>query len=128
MDIKITSGIKVVVDPHFDNERSFPAEGQFLYNYHVTIENMSDDAVQLLNRHWIIADAKGFLKEVRGSGVIGEQPVIEPGESFSYSSWCAVTSEYGKMHGTYQMIRLRDEKLLEILIPEFFLCFPPQLN
>lgn len=128
MDAKITSGIRVIAEPTFDAFRSKPDQHQFIYTYQITIENLSDDIVQLISRHWYIVDAKGYDKEVEGEGVVGEFPILKPGESFTYSSWCLITSVYGKMWGTYTMERKSDGALFEVLIPEFQLSFPPQLN
>jgi ApaG protein len=84
-------------------ERSDPAQGRWLFAYDVRVVNEGDVRAQLLSRHWIITDANGKVQEVRGPGVVGEQPVLEPGESFEYTSACPLETAYGTMHGSYQM-------------------------
>lgn len=100
----ITRGVRVRVQPQFDPSRSNPAAGQWLFLYTVTIENRGEETVQLLARHWIITDGNGHVEEVRGPGVVGEQPILAQGEAFEYTSGCPLTTEVGKMEGTYQMI------------------------
>ena len=100
----LTRGIRVRVQPQFDPSRSNPSAGQWFFLYTVTIENLGQEAVQLLTRHWIITDGNGQVEEVRGPGVVGEQPVLAPGEAFQYTSGCPLPTEVGKMEGSYQMI------------------------
>ena len=100
----VTRGIRVRVDPQFDPHRSQPDAAHWFFLYRVTIENVGDETVQLLTRHWIITDGDGEVEEVRGPGVVGEQPTLAPGESFQYTSGCPLTTDVGKMEGTYQMI------------------------
>jgi ApaG protein len=84
-------------------ENSRPAQGEWVFEYTVRITNQGTETVQLLTRHWIITDAFDDVREVQGPGVIGEQPVLAPGESFQYSSWCPLKTPTGSMRGTYQM-------------------------
>lgn len=119
----ITRGIRVRVDPQFDPGRSKPEASHWFFLYTVTIENLADETVQLLTRHWIITDGNGEVEEVRGPGVVGEQPVLEPGESFQYTSGCPLTTDVGKMEGTYQMINTAGETF-DIEIAPFTLCAP----
>lgn len=100
----LTRGIRVRVQPQFDPSRSNPSAGQWFFLYTVTIENLGQEAVQLLTRHWIITDGNGQVEEIRGPGVVGEQPVLAPGEAFQYTSGCPLPTEVGKMEGSYQMI------------------------
>ncbi len=100
----LTRGVRVQVRSQFDPNRSNPAAGQWFFLYTVTIENLAEETVQLLTRHWIITDGNGHVEEVRGPGVVGEQPILAPGEAFEYTSGCPLTTEVGKMEGTYQMI------------------------
>jgi ApaG protein len=100
----LTRGVRVRVQPQFDPSRSNPSAGQWFFLYTVTIENLGQEAVQLLTRHWIITDGNGHVEEVRGPGVVGEQPVLAPGEAFQYTSGCPLPTEAGKMEGSYQMI------------------------
>jgi len=99
-----TRGIRVTVDARFSPEHSSPERAHWFFLYTITIENTSDLTVQLLTRHWIITDGEGRVEEVQGPGVVGEQPVLMPGESFEYTSGCPLTTPLGPMTGTYQMV------------------------
>ena len=101
----VTDSIRVEVLSRHSPENSRPHQGEWVFQYTVRITNLGSDTVQLLSRHWIIIDALEHTKEVKGSGVVGEQPVLAPGESFKYSSWCRLETPTGRMHGTYQMVR-----------------------
>ena len=98
-----TRGIRVVVRSEYAPDRSRPSQQQWFFLYTITISNEGADHVQLISRHWIITDGSGHIEEVRGPGVIGQQPVLAPGESFTYTSGCPLTTPFGKMEGTYQM-------------------------
>ena len=100
----VTGGIRVHVDVAYDPSRSAPPAGRWFFLYTVTISNESDATVQLISRHWIITDGYGEVDEVKGPGVVGEQPVLEPGQAFQYTSGCPLPTEFGTMHGTYQMV------------------------
>ena len=100
----ITNNVRVEVESQFVPERSQPFEHLWYFMYTVRITNEGDDSVQLISRHWIITDATGHTQEVRGPGVVGEQPLLNPGESFQYSSNCELTTSTGVMKGTYQMV------------------------
>jgi len=99
-----------------------------VFNYKIQIENNSDYTIQLLRRHWFISDSNGIVRQVEGEGVVGQQPIIEPGESYEYISGCNLTTEMGKMVGTYQMSRHLDESRFEVNIPAFQLIVPHRLN
>jgi ApaG protein len=99
----VTRGIRVSVEAAFSPPHSRPSQRQWFFVYTIRIANEGDEAVQLVSRHWIITDAVGAVEHVRGLGVVGEQPVLEPGEAFEYSSGCPLTTPSGEMHGTYQM-------------------------
>ena len=99
-----TRGISVTVEARFSPEHSAPARGHWFFLYTITITNESDLTVQLVSRHWTITDEDGHVEEVRGPGVVGEQPVLMPGESFEYTSGCPLTTASGFMSGTYQMV------------------------
>ena len=101
----VTEQIKVEVLSRYAPENSKPFEDEWIFQYTVRITNQGAGSVQLLSRHWIITDALDNVKEVKGPGVVGEQPVIDPGESYKYSSWCPLSTPTGSMRGTYQMIR-----------------------
>lgn len=101
----MTEDIRVEVMARHAPENSRPREGEWVFQYTVRITNQGKDTVQLLTRHWIISDSTGQVDEVRGPGVVGEQPVLAPGQSFKYSSWCPLRTPTGTMHGTYRMTR-----------------------
>jgi ApaG protein len=100
----VTRGIRVAVLSEYAPERSRPAEGQWFFRYTITITNEGRDTVQLVSRHWIITDAENRVEEVKGPGVVGQQPILAPGESFTYSSGSSLATAFGKMEGTYQMV------------------------
>ena len=100
-----TNSIRVEVMAQYSPENSRPQQDVWVFQYTVRITNQGADTVQLLSRHWIITDALDHVEEIQGAGVIGEQPVLSPGESFKYSSWCPLKTPTGSMHGTYQMVR-----------------------
>ena len=99
-----TQGVVIKVRSSFVSERSQPLEGRWFFAYRVLISNAGSAPVQLLNRHWVITDAHGNVEEVRGPGVVGEQPVIAPGKSFEYTSFCPLGTPFGTMEGSYEMI------------------------
>jgi ApaG protein len=100
----VTNGVRVEVIARHSPENSRPSEGEWVFQYTIRITNMSQDTVQLLSRHWIITDATEHVEEVRGPGVVGAQPILAPGESFKYSSWCPLKTPTGSMRGEYQMV------------------------
>jgi ApaG protein len=106
----ITRNIRVRVQAQYDPSRSNPQLNQWFFLYTVTIANEGHETVQLMSRHWVITNGIGKIEEVRGAGVVGEQPVLEPGQSFEYTSGCPLTTPYGTMHGTYQMVNQEAEK------------------
>jgi len=99
-----TRGVRVEVESRFLPEKSDPTNSRWFFAYDITISNVGDEVVQLLNRHWIITDANGQVEEVKGPGVVGNQPVLAPGESFDYTSFCPLTTPFGTMEGSYQMV------------------------
>jgi ApaG protein len=100
-----THSIRVEVLSRYAPENSQPPQGDWVFQYTVRITNQGTDTVQLISRHWTITDALDHVEEVRGLGVVGEQPVLAPGQSFKYSSWCPLKTPTGMMRGTYQMVR-----------------------
>lgn len=122
---EITRSIRVTVKPVYLDDQSSPDEGHFVWAYHVRIENEGGDVVQLLNRHWRITDAHGKTQEVRGPGVIGEQPVLAPGQSFEYTSGTPLPTPSGFMVGTYEMVTRAGERF-DVRIPMFSLDSPHQ--
>jgi ApaG protein len=118
-----TKSVRVTVEPHYLEERSEPAERRFFWAYTIEIANSGPAPVQILARHWIITDANGRREEVRGMGVVGEQPLIAPGSSFTYTSGCPLTTPSGTMVGTYQAID-DDGEIFTVAIPAFSLDMP----
>jgi ApaG protein len=111
----VTHDVRVEVLSQFSPENSRPVHGEWVFQYTVRITNLAAETVQLLHRHWIITDGTGQIREVEGPGVVGEQPVLAPGQSFKYSSWCPLTTPVGVMRGTYRMVRVNgDEFDIEI--------------
>jgi len=100
----VTRGVRVQVLSEYAPERSDPGRNQWFFLYTITITNDGGETVQLLTRHWIITDAENKVEEVRGPGVVGKQPILKPGESFEYTSGCPLTTPFGLMEGTYQMV------------------------
>jgi ApaG protein len=119
----VTRNIAVVVQPFYLEEQSIPAENRFVWGYRITIDNQSDDFVQLMSRYWRITDANGTVEEVRGAGVVGEQPELSPGDSYQYTSGCPLTTPSGIMAGRYTMRNERNE-VFDIEIPAFSLDLP----
>ena len=120
-----TGTIRVTVKPIYLEEQSSPADSHFVWAYQVQIENMGDDRVQLLNRYWRITDSMGRVQEVRGAGVVGEQPTLGPGESFEYTSGTPLTTPSGIMVGSYEMTTTDGERF-DVAIPAFSLDSPHQ--
>ncbi len=116
----ITRNIEVTVSPKFLPERSAPDKGHFFWSYTITICNLGQTTVQLMTRHWQITDAQGRNQEVRGAGVVGEQPTLEPGESFEYTSGVPLPTSSGFMAGSYGMVTGEGERF-DIEIPAFSL-------
>ena len=106
----VTANIRVEVLSRHSPENSRPQQGEWMFEYTVRITNLGSDTVQLVSRHWVIMDALENIEEVRGPGVVGEQPVLAPGESFKYSSWCPLKTPTGVMKGEYQMVRAGGER------------------
>jgi ApaG protein len=121
-----TQGIQVSVLTEYQPEHSHP--GHFVFTYKIAIENNSEQTVQLLRRRWHIFDSNGTTREVEGEGVVGQQPVLEPGERYEYVSGCNLRTSIGRMKGTYQMERVVDGKMLTVSIPEFVMIVPYRLN
>src|ERR1700677_4148499 len=104
MSDAVTNGVRVEVLARHSSENSRPLQGEWVFEYTVRITNQGPETVQLISRHWIITDGMDLTEEVKGPGVVGKQPVLAPGESFKYSSWCPLKTPTGVMRGTYQMV------------------------
>ncbi len=116
----VTRGIRVTVMPRFVEEESSPEQNQYFFAYTVEITNMTTERVQLRSRYWRIIDGNGKLQEVRGAGVVGEQPVLAPGRVHEYRSFCVLKSPRGHMEGQYRFVR-PDGSRFEAQIPRFLL-------
>jgi ApaG protein len=122
-----TRGVRVQVKSAYIPERSSPQEGRYFFAYKIRISNVGEETVQLISRQWIITDQDGDVETVRGPGVVGEQPVLDPGQSFEYTSFCPLTTPIGSMHGTYQMVAASGESFDAEIAP-FSLAVPTALN
>lgn len=125
---QVTKGIKISVETNFEGTFYKNYKIQFAYGYKVTIENQSKDAVQLNARHWTILDALNNAEIVTGEGIIGKKPVLNPGESHTYTSGCLLTSPFGAMKGYYSMVNFTTSNKFKVTIPSFKLSAPFALN
>ena len=128
MSTAITNGIKISVRSEYMSRESQPMKNSFMFSYHVTIENIGGDDVYLRRRHWYIFDSFCVAREVEGEGVIGEQPLIRPGEKYAYTSWVPLISEIGIMHGHFTMESESTQEQSRVKIPEFLLVADSKLN
>ncbi|HSI04075.1 MAG: Co2+/Mg2+ efflux protein ApaG [Myxococcota bacterium] len=119
--------MQVEVESFYVPERSKPERGYYFFAYHITITNRGDVSAQLLTRHWVITDGNGQVQEVRGDGVVGEQPRLAPGESFDYTSACPLQTPFGTMEGSYNFVADTGEEF-DATIPLFMLAVPSALN
>ena len=120
---RITNGIKIIVRPHYLESQSKPEEGHYVWAYTITIENHGRETVTLRTRYWKITDAHGRVQEVRGAGVVGEQPTLKPGDSYQYTSGCPLPTASGFMTGAYQM-QMSGGEMFNVDIPAFSLDSP----
>lgn len=127
MSTALTDGIRVHVRSEFRPERSAPGIGRYLFAYSIRISNEGGAPAQVVSRHWFITDAEGELEEVVGEGVVGQQPRLEAGETFEYTSFCILKTPHGSMRGTYQM-RRDDGSSFDAEIAPFALVTPGALN
>lgn len=122
-----TRGVRVEVRTAYVPERSAPQESRYFFAYRIRISNVGEETVQLLSRHWVISDGEGNEEHVRGPGVVGEQPVLEPGRSFEYTSFCPLPTPIGSMRGTYRMVTAGGSAFDAEIAP-FPLAVPAALN
>ena len=125
---QVTNGIKISVSTNFEGSNLHNYRMYFSFSYSITIENQSNDSVQLISRHWKIFDSLNNLEIVEGDGVIGKKPVIAPKKSYTYSSYCNLTSPIGSMKGFFNMINFTTTKEFRVYIPSFQLTVPAILN
>ncbi|HRI53520.1 MAG TPA: Co2+/Mg2+ efflux protein ApaG [Pseudomonadota bacterium] len=122
-----THGIRVQVRTRYAPERSQPSASMYFFVYNITISNVGTEPAQLISRHWIITDGNQHVEEVRGPGVVGETPSLQPGQSFNYTSGCMLRTQFGTMAGTYQMVR-PDGTPFDATISPFVLALPHAIN
>jgi ApaG protein len=122
-----TRGIRIQVKSTYLPDRSSPREDQYLFSYHIRISNVGEETAQLISREWIITSAEGEVERVKGPGVVGEQPVLQPGASFEYTSYCPLKTAVGSMQGTYQMVTA-DGETFDAVIEPFTLAAPHALH
>jgi len=122
-----TNGVRVEIKSMYVRERSSVEDDYYFFAYRVKISNVADAVVQLVSRHWVITDGDGHVEEVKGPGVVGEQPLLREGQSFEYTSFCPLSTPVGTMHGTYQMIGEEGEPFDAVISP-FSLAVPGIVN
>lgn len=125
---QITEGVSVSVETFYQEEQSNPIQFEYLFAYRITIENQTRTPIQLKTRHWYIVESSGIKREVKGEGVVGEQPIIEPGGYYQYISAASLRADIGKMFGTYLMEDQYSKKTFSVTIPEFKLIPPFKMN
>jgi ApaG protein len=123
-----TEGITISVGTHYQSEYSRPEQAHFVFTYRIIIENRSTHTIQLMRRHWLIYDSNCTIREVEGEGVVGQQPILEPGQVHEYMSGCNLQTSMGKMTGNYLMERAIDGRQFRVVIPEFTMIVPYLLN
>jgi len=122
---QVSEGVNICVETFYQPDYSNPVNGEYMFAYRVNIKNNNTFPVRLLRRHWFICDASGSLREVEGEGVVGIQPIINPGDKYQYISGCNLRTEIGKMYGTYLM---ENKKTFDVIIPTFRMTVPFKLN
>jgi ApaG protein len=122
-----TRGIRVQVTSFYDADRSSPQENYYFFAYQVRISNIGHESAQLMSREWIITDANGEVQKVQGPGVVGEQPILAPGEAFEYTSFCPLTTPVGAMQGSYRMVAANGDSF-DAMIDPFSLAVPNAVN
>jgi ApaG protein len=125
---KISEGVNISVETFYQQDYSNPIQSEFMFAYRITIENHNGFPVKLHSRHWYIFDSDGSYREVEGEGVVGMQPVIQPGEEYQYVSGCNLHTEMGRMHGKYVMENLHNRELFDVNIPAFEMITPFKYN
>lgn len=128
MNVLITENIKIIVETFFQPKHSHPKTDEYFFAYRITIENLSQEPVRLLRRRWFIVNADAGRREVEGEGVVGEQPLINPGKSYQYVSGCGFPQPLGMMFGYYLMQRENDLSAFQVDIPAFTMVAPFRLN
>jgi len=124
----ISEGVLVSVETFYQSDFSNPLQSEYMFAYQITLENFNSFPVKLLSRHWYIFDSNVSHREVEGEGVVGVQPVIQPGEKYQYMSGCNLHTEMGRMYGTYKMENLNSKNIFEVSIPSFDMIAPIKNN
>lgn len=125
---KISEGVKISVESFYQPDYSNPGNNEFMFAYRITLENHNDFTVKLLRRHWFIFDSNGQNREVEGEGVVGAQPILQPGKHYQYVSGCNLRTEMGRMYGTYLMENQNNKTTFTVKIPPFEMVAPVKLN
>lgn len=125
---QITEGVSIDVETYYLYDQSNPLNNEYFFAYKITISNLAKNTVQLHSRHWDIIDSNGIHRIVDGEGVVGQQPVLEPGQMYQYTSGCNLRTDLGKMFGYYDFENLHNKKMFRVTIPEFQLLVPAKLN
>jgi ApaG protein len=125
---QITEGVSITVETFYNEQQSNPLLGEYTFNYKISIDNFSNFPIKLLRRYWQIFDSNGTVRDIEGEGVIGQQPVLEPGDSFQYVSGANIKTDMGRMVGKYQMENMLNKKLFYVDVPEFDLIAPYKMN
>lgn len=128
MSSTTTQGVEVSVETYYQPDYSNPISGEFMFAYRITIDNHNNFSVKLHRRHWYIFDSNGEYREVEGEGVVGVQPVLQPGERYQYVSGCNLRSEMGRMSGSYQMENVDTKRFFDVDIPAFEMIVPFKYN
>lgn len=125
---KISEGVEISVETFYQPDYSNPLNNEFMFAYRITIENHNNFSVQLMHRHWYIFDSNGEMREVEGEGVVGLQPMLQPGEQFQYVSGCNLRTEIGRMQGLYTMENQNTKTVFTVKIPPFDMIVPQKMN
>jgi ApaG protein len=125
---QISEGVKITVETYYQPDYSNPVSSEFMFAYRITIENTNPFPIKLLSRHWFVFDSNGSLRETEGEGVVGVQPLINPGEHYQYLSGCNLRTEIGKMYGTYLMENVSNKNRFKVTVPAFEMSAPFKMN
>jgi ApaG protein len=128
MNTKVTQGISVSVEVVYNQKQSIELANEYAFAYKITMQNNASNTVQLLRRHWYIHDSNVTMREVEGEGVVGQKPILHPGENYQYTSGCIINTEMGKMFGYFIFKDLHSAKEFSVEIPEFPLIAPFKMN
>lgn len=128
METLITNGVKITVETFYHTDYSVPTENKVFFAYRINIQNLNDFQVQLLSRYWMIEDSDGLKREVKGDGVVGEQPILDNEQNHTYISGCPLRTGIGKMWGYFNFIRTSDSQPFKVNVPAFKMVAPFKLN